>query len=88
MPTECYLIMCEAYRDRVMSRRQVFHWHKQFRVGRVLSVAVKQSGRLVSISTNVIINTNGTMIADDSSLTQYEIPVHLGVATGMVQGLL
>ncbi len=40
-------------------------------------MAVKQSGRPVSIPNNVTINTIGTLIADDSSLTQCEIAAHL-----------
>ncbi len=58
-------MMHEAYKDKVISRRQVFHWHKQFRESQVSSVAVKQSCRPVSISTSETINTIGTLIADD-----------------------
>ncbi len=76
-PTECYLMTFEAYRDQVINRTQAFHWHKQFREGRTLSVAVKQSGRPVSISTVVMIKTIRTLITDDSSLTQRKITAHL-----------
>ncbi len=79
-PTECYLMMREAYEDQVMSRRQVFHWHKQSKEDCALSVAVKHLGRPVSISTNVVINTIGTLITDDSLLTQCKIAAHLGIA--------
>ncbi len=77
--TECCLIMCEAFRHQVVSCRQVFHWHKQFREGRILSVAVKQSGRSI-----VMINTIETLIADDNLLTQREIAAHLGMANGAI----
>ncbi len=53
--TECYLMMCEAYRDQVLRCRQVFHWHKLFKEGRTSSMEVKHSGRPVSISTDVTI---------------------------------
>ncbi len=51
--------MSEANRDQKMSCRQVFHWHKQFREGRSSSVAVKQLGKSVSISTNVTVHFTG-----------------------------
>ncbi len=50
------------------------------REGRALSVAVKQSVRPVSISTDVMISTIGTLIVDDRSLTQCEIAIHLGIS--------
>ncbi len=75
-PTEYYSMMWEAYGDQVMHLRQVFHWHKHFRKGRTTSVAVKQSHRPVSISTNVT-------LADGSSLSQHEIAVHLAIAKGI-----
>ncbi len=48
-------------------------------------LAVKQSGKPVSISTDVTINTIGTLIVDDSSLTQHKIAPHLGIAKVTVQ---
>ncbi len=42
-------------------------------------MAVKQSSRPVSISTDLIINMIGTLIKDDGSLTQHEIAAHLGI---------
>ncbi len=53
-----------------------------------MSVAAKQSGGPVSISTDVTINKIGTLIVDDSSLTQCEIAAHLGIAKGTVQKLM
>ncbi len=87
MPAEYYSMMCGAYGYQVMSHRQVFHWHKQFREGHA-SVAVKQSGRSALISTEVMINTIRTLNMDDSSSTQYDIAVHLDIANGMVQKIL
>ncbi len=52
-------MMGEAFKDQVISHRQVFHCHKQFKEGRMSSVAVKQSGRPMSISADVKINTIG-----------------------------
>ncbi len=69
-PTECYAMIDDAYRDQVMSCRQVFHRHIQFREDHTSSVAMEQSGKPVSISTDVMINTIGTLIMDDNSLTQ------------------
>ncbi len=50
----------------------------------MLSVAVKQSGRPVSISTSVMINMIRTLTADDSLLTQCEIGAHLVFFTPFV----
>ncbi len=72
---------------QVISHRQVFHWHKQFR-GNALFVAMKQSGRPVSISTNVTINIIKTLITDDSLFTQCEIAAHSGIAKVTVQKIL
>ncbi len=66
--------MLEVYGDQVKSRRRVFHWHKQFREGHALSMAVKQSVRPVSIFTDEMINT-----------TQRDIAVHFSIAEGTVQ---
>ncbi len=66
-----------------MRHRQVFHCHKQFR-GLVSSVPEKQSGRPVTTSTDIMINTIRTRIVDDNSLTQCEIAAHLGIAKGRV----
>ncbi len=87
-PIKCYSMMCEAYRDQVTSCRQVFYWHKQFREETVSSMAMKQSGRPVLISTGVTINTIKILIVDDSSLTQCEIAAHISIAKGTVQKIL
>ncbi len=52
------------------------------------SVAVKQSGRPVLISTDIMINMIGALIMNDTSLTQCEIAAHLGIAKGTVQKIL
>ncbi len=84
-PIEYYLMMYEAYRDQVMSRWQVFHRHKQFKEGCALSVTIKQSGRHVSNSTGVMIDTIGTLITNDSLLTRCEIAALVGIKKGTVQ---
>ncbi len=51
----------------------------------MLSVAVKQSGRPESITTDVMINMMGTLIGDDTSRTQCEITTGLGRTKGTVK---
>ncbi len=81
-------MMYEAYMDRVMRCRLVFHWHKQFREGRTSSLAAKRTGRPMSISTDGTINNIVTLITDDGSHTQLKIAAHLHVVKGMVQKML
>ncbi len=80
--------MRETCEDQVMSHTQVFHWHKQFREVRTSSAAVKQSGRPVSIFTNVTINTIKTLIVNNNLLTQCEIAAYLDITKGTTQKIL
>ncbi len=70
-------MMHETYGNHVMSCRQVFHWHKQFKESCMSSMAVKKSGRTVLISTDVMINTVRTLIANDNSLKALVLPTKL-----------
>ncbi len=67
---QSYAAMNEAYGEQILARSTIFHWHQQFTQGRTTASPKLKSGRLVAASTETTVNTIGTMLADEDSLSQ------------------
>ncbi len=72
-PTQTYAAMKEGYGEQTLARSTIFHLHQQFTQERVSASPKSKSGRLVAASTETTVNTIGTMLEDDDSLSQWQI---------------
>ncbi len=68
-----YIAMKEAYGEQTLACSTIFHWHQQFTQVRASASPKPKSGRPVATSTETTVNTIGTMLADDDSLSQRQI---------------
>ncbi len=65
-----YAAMKEAYGKQMLARSTIFRWYQQFTQGRAFALPKPKSGRPVAASAETTMNTIGTMLADDDSLSQ------------------
>ncbi len=65
--------MKEAYDEQTLTRNTIFHWYQQFTQGRASASTKPKSGRSLVASTETMVNTIGTMLADDDSLSQQQV---------------
>ncbi len=70
---QTYATMKEAYSEKTVARSNIFHWHQQFMLGQASASPKLKSGRLVVVSIETMVNTIGTMLSDDDSLSQQQI---------------
>ncbi len=54
----------------MLTRSTIFHWHQQSMQGRASASPKPKNGRPVVASTETMVNTIGTMLADDDSSSQ------------------
>ncbi len=70
---QTYAVMTEAYGEQTLARSTIFNWHQQFTQGRASASPKPKSGRPVAASTKTTVNTISTMLAEDDSLSQWQI---------------
>ncbi len=68
--TQMYAAMKEAYGAQTLVCSTIFHWHQQFTRGQASASPKPKSGRPEATSTETMVNTVGTMLVDDDSLSQ------------------
>ncbi len=68
-----YAAMKEMYGEQTLARSTIFCWHQQFTPGQASASPKQKSGRSVTASTETTVNTIGTMLVDDDSLSQRQI---------------
>ncbi len=86
--TKCLEKLRKVYGDQTLCRRQVFKLYKEFVDGRETAARTPPSGRHVSASTDVIVNTISALLAEDNSLTQRQIAGILDISQSTVHRIL
>ncbi len=69
-PTQTYAVMKEVYGEQTLTRSTTFCQHQQLTHGKASASPKPKSGRRVAASTETMVNTIGTMLMDDDSLSQ------------------
>ncbi len=87
MPTQMYATMKEAYGEQTLACSTIFHRHQQFAQRRASASPKPKSGRLVVASTKATVNMIGTMLADDDSLSQWQIAL-VGISQTTVKKII
>ncbi len=77
--------MKEAYGEQTLAHCTIFHWHQRFM--RAPTSPKPKSGRPVAASTKTTVNTIGTMLADDDSLSQWQIAL-VGISQTTVKKII
>ncbi len=65
-----YAAIKEAYSEQTLTRSTIFIWHQQFTQEQAYASPKLKSGRPVADSTETTVNTIGTMLVNDDSLSQ------------------
>ncbi len=86
-PTQTYAAMKEAYGEQTLACSTIFHWQQQFSQGRASASPKPKSGRLVVACIETMVNTIGTMLADNDSLLQRQI-ARVGILQNTVEKII
>ncbi len=69
-PTRTYVTMKEVYGEQMLARSTIFLWYQQYKNGWDFVTPKLKNGRLVVVSTDVMVNTIVMRLADDDSISQ------------------
>ncbi len=78
--------MKEACGEQTLVRSTIFCWHEQFAQGWASASPKPKNGRPVAASTETMVNTTDTKLADDNSLSQWQIA--LGILQSTVKKII